>query len=88
MRYVSTRGKDERGVSSAYAIKTGLAKDKGLFMPDEIPSLSLNDIESLIPLSYPQRAAKILSLFLSAYYSISPKKLQSIYYPTLDFPQK
>ena len=45
MRYISTRGRDCEGVSSAYAIKTGLASDKGLFMPESIPHLSAKEIE-------------------------------------------
>ena len=67
MRYVSTRDKNKNGVSSAYAIKTGLASDKGLFMPEEIPSISLKEIESLIDRSYPERAAYVLSKYLDDY---------------------
>ena len=65
MKYISTRGAEAQGVSSAYAIKTGLASDKGLFMPECIPTLSIKEVEELIPLSYPERAAKILSKYLS-----------------------
>ena len=67
MRYISTRGKDAAGVSSAYAIKTGLAKDKGLFMPESIPTLSLEEINALTSLSYPERAAKVLAKYLDDY---------------------
>ena len=67
MKYISTRGTDASGVSSAYAIKTGLASDKGLYMPESIPALSLSEVEELIPLSYPERAARILSKYLSDY---------------------
>ena len=67
MRYISTRGKDAAGVSSAYAIKTGLAKDKGLFMPENIPSLTTEEIENLIGLSYPERAARVLEKYLDDY---------------------
>ena len=67
MNYVSTRGKDTKGVSSAYAIKTGLASDKGLYMPSEIPALTFEEIEKMIDLSYPERAAKVLSKYLSDY---------------------
>ena len=72
MRYVSTRDKNKNGVSSAYAIKTGLASDKGLFMPEVIPSISLKEIESLIDRSYPERAAYVLSKYLDDY---SPEEL-------------
>ena len=67
MKYISTRGAEAQGVSSAYAIKTGLASDGGLFVPTEIPALDMAFIESLCPLSYPERAARILSLFLTDY---------------------
>ncbi|MBR3990762.1 MAG: threonine synthase [Clostridia bacterium] len=67
MKYVSTRDKNARGVSSAEAIKTGLAPDGGLFMPESIPSLTEDDFRSLAVLDYPGRAAFILSLFLDDY---------------------
>ena len=67
MKFTSTRGMDNAGVSSAYAIKTGLASDGGLFMPESIPSISLDYIKELTTLSYPERAAKILGLFLTDY---------------------
>lgn len=65
MNYKSTRGASCEGVSSAYAIKTGLASDGGLFMPESIPTIDFDFIKSLLPLDYPERAAKILSLFLT-----------------------
>ncbi len=67
MKYISTRGQNNEGVSSAYAIKTGLASDGGLFMPETIPQVDLEFIKMLAPLSYPERAAKVLSLFLTDY---------------------
>ena len=67
MKFISTRGTDNAGVSSAYAIKTGLASDGGLFMPENIPSISLDFIKELSTLSYPERAAKVLGLFLTDY---------------------
>ena len=67
MKYISTRGAHAEGVSASYAIKTGLASDGGLFMPAEIPSIDLEYIRELSLLSYPERAAKVLSLFLTDY---------------------
>ncbi len=67
MNYISTRGINKEKVSSAYAIKTGLAADGGLFMPETIPTLTLSEISELTSLSYPKRAAKILSKFLTDY---------------------
>ena len=63
MKYISTRGAHKEGVCAAYAIKTGLASDGGLFMPESIPQIDGEYIKALSALSYPERAAKILSLF-------------------------
>ncbi len=69
MNYISTRGKikAENSVSSMFAIKTGLAEDGGLFVPEAIPALTSADVERLCPLDYPHRAAEILSMFLTDY---------------------
>lgn len=67
MNFVSTRGGENKSVSAAYAIKTGLASDGGLYMPEKIPSLSSSEIKELIILSYPERAAKIIGKFLTDY---------------------
>jgi threonine synthase len=67
MKYVSTRGMIKESVSSAYAIKTGLASDGGLFMPESIPALASDELSELIGNSYEERAAKILSKFLTDY---------------------
>ena len=48
MKFISTRTKDFAGVSSAYAIKTGLCSDGGLFMPEEIPSLTESELVELL----------------------------------------
>ena len=89
MRYISTRGAEKEGVSSAYAIKTGLASDGGLYMPLSIPTLSLNEILALAEDDYPTRAAKILSKYLSDYTEEElledAKNAYSTFY---DFPAK
>lgn len=66
MNYTSTRGGKDC-VSAAGAIKQGLASDGGLFMPEAIPSLTKGDIAKLCDMSYAERAAYILSLFLTDY---------------------
>ncbi len=66
MLYESTRG-GKKGVSSAEAIKTGIAPDGGLFVPESIPRMSPEDMESLINMSYQQRAVRILQMFLGDY---------------------
>ena len=57
MKYQSTRDNQKNKIESAQAIKQGLANDGGLFVPDDIPSLTEEDIAKLCPLSYPERAA-------------------------------
>ncbi len=67
MKYISTRGIDNKGVTSAYAIKAGLAEDGGLYMPEVIPTLSYDEIKELAALPYTKRAATILAKFLTDY---------------------
>jgi len=66
MKYNSTRSK-EFECNSAYAIKTGLAHDGGLFVPSEIPAMSIEDIEAMVPQSFAERAVKILRSYLTDY---------------------
>lgn len=64
MLYTSTRDKSVK-VESAYAIAQGISKDGGLFVPTEIPQIDKAFIDSLVPLSYIERAKKVLSLYLT-----------------------
>lgn len=64
--YVSTRGAAVK-LTAAEAIAQGIAADGGLFVPEAIPLVSREALASLIPLSYQERAAAILTLFLSDY---------------------
>ena len=66
MKYISTRGGIQK-VSSAEAIKKGIADNGGLFVPDHIPLLTDTMFDELRQLGYAERAAKILSLFLDDY---------------------
>ena len=67
MLYQSTRDASAKKVTASLAIKQGLADDGGLFVPESIPSLTNDEIAALCGDSYPVRAAKILSKFLSDY---------------------
>lgn len=68
MNYFSTRsGVKGTPKTSAQVIKQGLAEDGGLFMPESIPQIDMAFIESLCGLDYYERAAKVLSLFLTDY---------------------
>ena len=48
MKFISTRGKFQQKVDAAYAIKCGLAADGGLFMPESIPALTGDELNSLM----------------------------------------
>ena len=64
MQFKSTRNANV-SVSSAMAIKTGLSSDGGLFLPESIPCVDLDTINSLASMTYNERAKKILGLFLT-----------------------
>ena len=68
MYYYSTRDpKKTKKYTAAEIIKQGLADDGGLFVPESIPSLTEAEVNELCSDSYPVRAAKILSKFLTDY---------------------
>lgn len=64
MFYTSTRDKSIR-VESSVAIAHGISKEGGLFVPEEIPKISLDDISRLVNYSYIERAKYVLSLYLT-----------------------
>ncbi len=66
INYISTRG-NTKPVLSAQAIKQGLADDGGLFMPEVIPSLTKEDFDFLKNAAYHERAAYVMSKFLTDY---------------------
>lgn len=64
MYYTSTRNKQLK-VTSSEAITKGISEEGGLFVPCEIPKLSLSDLEQMTKMSYIERAKKVLSLYLT-----------------------
>ncbi len=67
MKYYSTRDTKQTKFESAQVIKQGLAADSGLFVPEALPTVTEEEIRTLCNQSYPQRAAYILSKFLTDY---------------------
>lgn len=68
MNYFSTRDSERKTPkTSAEVIKQGIADDGGLFLPESIPEISLDFIKEIGTLPYSERAAKILSLYLTDY---------------------
>ncbi len=66
MKYNSTRNNSLK-VESAIAIKQGLSVEGGLFVPEEFPMLSMDDIKKLAKASYVERATFVLKKFLTDY---------------------
>ena len=64
MFYKSTRD-NKVNVTSAQAIARGISVDGGLFVPSEIPALSLEDIQKLGVMKYSDRAAFVFSKYLT-----------------------
>ena len=67
MMFFSTRDSEKKLFKASEVIKNGLAEDGGLFVPDSIPAVSLDEISRIAKMSYPERAATILSKYLSDY---------------------
>ena len=64
MQYHSTRD-NSISVSSAQAIKQGLSKEGGLFVPENFPSVELSEIGELSKKTYQERAYFVLNKFLT-----------------------
>lgn len=64
MLYNSTRNK-KTAVSSAQAITQGISSEGGLFVPQMLPELTLEDLNALVNKSYVERAKVILTKFLT-----------------------
>ena len=68
MNYYSTRDIEKlHPKTSAQVIKQGIAEDGGLFLPESIPQIDLDFITEIGKLPYCERAAKVLSLYLTDY---------------------
>jgi len=66
MKFISTRGKCEVE-NAASAIAMGLASDGGLFVPSVFPKVSVDELESMLEMSYAERAATVLYKYLEEY---------------------
>jgi len=63
IKYRSTRGK-QNGLSFEQVVLGGLATDKGLFVPESIPTMSMTEIEQLRGMSYSDMAFEVISKFV------------------------
>ncbi len=72
MRYHSTRDRSI-SVSSAQAITQGISKEGGLFVPESIPPITEEELAALVDQPYVQRAAAVLSKYLTDF---TPQEVQ------------
>ncbi|MFU0506447.1 threonine synthase [Pseudaminobacter sp. NGMCC 1.201702] len=63
MRYVSTRG-EAPALGFSDSILAGLARDGGLYIPDEWPRFSADEIRAMRGLPYPDLAIRLLTPYL------------------------
>lgn len=68
MKYTSTRDASV-AIDSAQAIVNGLSPDGGLYVPQSFPGLNRADFDELCGMDYPERAAKVMSLYLTDFTS-------------------
>ncbi len=64
MYYKSTRD-SKLQVNSATAIAQGISTDGGLFVPSEIPQISMDELQALADMSYAERANVVFGKFLT-----------------------
>ncbi|MGN0814847.1 MAG: threonine synthase [Candidatus Coproplasma sp.] len=65
MNFISTRGGET--VTGARAIVQGLSANGGLFVPETFPQVSAKELEEMLSMNYPERAAKVLLKYLDEY---------------------
>lgn len=63
MKYISTRNTNNI-VEAHDAIKQGIAEDGGLYVPENIPQVSLNELEDMLKMNYREVAKNILLKYL------------------------
>ena len=87
MKYTSTRSKIAP-IDSAEAILQGLAADGGLFVPEKIPKVTLEEINGLADKSYEQRAAWLLGKYLTDYTEYELGECAELAYNWFDIPAR
>lgn len=86
MNYMSTRNKEQK-VTASFAIKEGLSKEGGLFVPENFPTLTNEDYEYLKNVNYKKRAAYILKMFLEEFSLSELEQFSEKAYGNEKFPE-
>ena len=68
INYLSTRG-GQSSLQYEDVLLSGLARDGGLFMPEEWPTFSHSELNEMKKLSYSELAAKIMTPFIPVSYT-------------------
>lgn len=63
MKFISTRG-DAPSLNFEEVVLAGLASDGGLYVPEQLPKFSVDEIASWASLSYPELAFKVIAPFV------------------------
>ena len=61
--YSSTRG-GQKSLDFRSVVMTGLAQDRGLFVPDELPSVSAEELQAWKTLPYKDLAVEVIRKFV------------------------
>ena len=85
MNYQSTRSRAEM-VTSAQAIAQGLCGDGGLFVPEQFPPVSAEELAEMEKESYQKRAERILSRYLTDFTGEEIRECVSAAYRPDRFP--
>ncbi len=85
MEYISTRGNYNK-VSSAEAIRLGMVPEGGLFVPESVPVLGLEEIISNKDMNYQEIAVWIFENFLTDYTREEIEKSAAAAYSKNNFP--
>lgn len=87
MKYISTRG-NAKEYTASQAIEKGICSDRGLFVPKEIPKISLKEIEAMKQSNYKEVALNILKKYLTDYSEKELKQSIAVYDETFSHPEK
>lgn len=87
MKYISTRGNYQQ-VSAAEAIRQGMVPTGGLFVPEEIPCFTFEEIVGMQNNNYQEIAYLVLKRFLTDYTTQELKDAISAAYNKQNFPVK
>src|ERR1700710_1885496 len=74
VRYVSTRDGATTPATASFeeVLLAGLAKDGGLYVPDEVPRFTRDEIAAMAGLSYAELATRIIAPFAGSHLGTVP----------------